>query len=123
MSPAAAPHNQWQRIWFSLRQHTCTSVALVPSPGGIDVVKVAERLVAAGRRQGERAVDLVPATGRQLAQVQGLFESLSAVADRGASAVVPVDPVLENPSAIAVVQAAPVALLVVRLGESLFGSA
>jgi hypothetical protein len=123
MSAATAPHNQWQRIWFSLRQHTWTSVALVPSHGGIDVVKVAEMLVTTGRMQGERPVDLVNATGMQLAHVQELIESLSAVADRGASAIVPVDPILENPSAIAVVQAATVALLVVRLGESLIGNA
>jgi len=123
MSAATAPNSQWQRIWFALRQHTWTSVALVPSHGGIDVVKVAEMLVATGRLQGERPVDLVNATGIHLAQVQQLIESLSAVADRGASAIVPVDPILENPSAVAVVQAATVALLVVRLGESLIGTA
>src|SRR5687767_5088808 len=105
MTAATAPNNQWQRIWFSLRQHTWTSVALVPSHGGIDVVKVAEMLVATGRMQAERPVDLVNATGIQLAQVQQLVESLTAVADRGASAIVPVDPILENPSAVAVVQA------------------
>ena len=121
MSAATAPNSQWQRIWFSLRQHTWTSVALVPSHSGIDVVKVAEMLVATGRMQGERPVDLVNATGIELAQVQQLIESLTAVADRGA--IVPVDPILENPSAIAVVQAATVALLVVRLGESLIGTA
>jgi len=121
MSAATAPNSQWQRIWFSLRQHTWTSVALVPSHSGIDVVKVAEMLVATGRMQGERPVDLVNATGIELAHVQQLIESLTAVADRGA--IVPVDPILENPSAIAVVQAATVALLVVRLGESLIGTA
>ena len=123
MSAATAPNSQWQRIWFSLRQHTWTSVALVPSHNGIDVVKVAEMLVATGRMQAERPVDLVNATGIQLSQVQQLIESLTAVADRGASAIVPVDPILENPSAVAVVQAATVALLVVRLGESLIGTA
>ena len=41
-----------------------TSLALVPSHAGIDVLKVAEMLVATGRMQGERPVDLVNATGR-----------------------------------------------------------
>ena len=80
-------------------------------------------LVTTGRMLGERPVDLVNATGMELAHVQDLIESLTAVADRGASAIVPVDPILENPSAVAVVQAATVALLVVRLGESLIGTA
>ena len=123
MSAATAPNSQWQRIWFSLRQHSWTSVALVPSHAGIDVVKVAEMLVATGRMQGERPVDLVNATGMELGHVQDLIESLTAVADRGASAIVPVDPILDNPSAIAVVQASSIALLVVRLGESLIGTA
>ena len=123
MSAATAPNSQWQRIWFSLRQHSWTSVALVPSHAGIDVVKVAEMLVATGRMQGERPVDLVNATGMQLGHVQDLIESLTAVAGRGASAIVPVDPILDNPSAIAVVQASSIALLVVRLGESLIGTA
>ena len=104
MSAAPAPNSQWQRIWFSLRQQTWTSVALVPSHAGIDVVKVAEMLVVTGRMQGERPVDMVNATGMELAHVQQLIESLTAVADRGASAIVPVDPILDNPSAIAVVQ-------------------
>jgi hypothetical protein len=123
VSAATAPNSQWQRIWFSLRQHSWTSVALVPSHAGIDVVKVAEMLVATGRMQGERPVDLVNATGMELGHVQDLIESLTAVADRGASAIVAVDPILDNPSAIAVVQASSLALLVVRLGESLIGTA
>jgi|RhiMetdeSRZDD1v2_1073273.scaffolds.fasta_scaffold228542_2 hypothetical protein len=123
MSPASAPNSEWQRIWFSLRQHTWTSVALVPSHAGIDVVKVAGMLVATARLQGERPVDLVDATGVQIANVQQVIESLSSIAARGASSIVPVDPILENPSAVAIVRASTVALLVVRLGESLIGTA
>jgi hypothetical protein len=37
--------------------------------------------------------------------------------------IVPVDAIAENPSAIAIVQAASAALLLVRLGESLIASA
>ena len=123
MSPAAAPNSEWQRIWFSMRQHTWTSLAVVPSHAGINVVKVAEMLVATGRLQGERPVDLVNATGVQLGNVQEVIESLTAAANRGVSAIVAIDPSPENPSAVAIVQACSVALLVVRLGESLIASA
>src|SRR5688572_42767 len=123
MSAATAPHNQWQRIWFSMRQHTWTSLALVPSHAGIDVVKVAEMLVTTGRLQGERPIDLVDATGVQLANVQQIIASLASIGEHGTSAIVPVDPIMENPSAVAIVQASSVALLVVRLGESLVGTA
>ena len=123
MTPATPPNSEWQRIWLSMRQHAWTSLAIVPSHAGIDVVMVAEMLVATGRLQGERPVDLVNATGVQLANVQDLIESLSAVSNRGGSAIVPVDPILDNPSAIAIVQAASSALFVVRLGESLIAGA
>ncbi len=123
MSPAQAPNSEWQRIWFAMRQHSWTSLALVPSHAAIDVVKVSEMLVATGRLQGERPVDMVNATGIQLANVQQIIDSLTALADRGTSTIVPVDPILDNPSAIAIVQAASMALLVVRLGESLIGTA
>jgi hypothetical protein len=123
MRPTATPNSEWQRIWFAMRQHTWTSLALVPSHGGVDVVKVAEMLVATGRVQAERPVELVNATGVQLANVQGVIESLTSIADGGSSAIVAVDPILDNPSAIAIVQAASTALLVVRLGESLMGTA
>ena len=123
MSAPQSPDNEWQRIWFAILQHTWSSLALVPTHSGIDVVKVAHTLVATGRLQGERPVGLVDATGIQLANVQQVISSLSAVADRGEHAIVPVDPIQDNPSTIAIVQAASMALLVVRLGESLLASA
>lgn len=123
MSAPQSPENDWQRIWFSIRQHTWSSLALVPSHGGIDVVKVAQSLVATGRLQGERPVELIDATGVQLENVQQVIASVTAVAERGEHAIVPVDSIHDNPSTIAIVQAASMALLVVRLGESLLASA
>jgi hypothetical protein len=117
------PDSELQRIWFAIRQHTWSSLALVPSHSGIDVVKIAHTLVATGRLQGERPVSLVDATGVQLENVQQLITEMTAVGERGEHAIVPVDPIHDNPSAIAIVQAASIALLVVRLGESLLGSA
>jgi hypothetical protein len=122
VSAPQSPDNEWQRIWFSILQHTWSSLALVPSHAGIDVVKVAHRLVATGRLQGERPVGLIDATGVQMANVQQVIASLSTVAERNEHAIVPVDSIQDNPSTIAIVQAASMALLVVRLGESLLAS-
>lgn len=123
MSAPQSPDNEWQRIWFSIRQHTWSSLALVPSHSGIDVVKVAQTLVATGRLQGERPVGLIDATGVQMSNIQQVIGSLGTVAERGEHAIVPVDAIQDNPSTIAIVQAASMALLVVRLGESLLASA
>jgi hypothetical protein len=123
VSTPQSPDNEWQRIWFSIRQHTWSSLALVPSHSGIDVVKVAQTLVATGRLQGERPVGLIDATGVRMSNIQQVIGSLGTVAERGEHAIVPVDAIHDNPSTIAIVQAASMALLVVRLGESLLASA
>ena len=117
------PENEWQRIWFSIRNQGWTSLALVPSHSGIDVVKVAEALAATGRVQGDRPVTVVRATDVQLAKVQQIIDVVAETVSRGELVIVPVDAIIENPSAIAIVQAASAALLLVRLGESLLTSA
>jgi hypothetical protein len=123
VSATQAQDNEWQRIWFSIRQQGWTSLALVPSHPGIDVVQVAETLAATGRLQGEHPVHVVNGTGAQLENVQQVLESVATGTDRGDWVIVPVDAIAENPSAIALVQGTSAALLVLRLGESLLASA
>jgi hypothetical protein len=123
VSSTRVPDNEWQRIWFSIRQQGWTSLALVPSHSGIDAVKVAEAFAETGRVQGERPVSVINATGVQLENVQQLIESVAATVNRGEWVIVPVDAIAENPSAIAIVQGTSAALLLIRLGESLIASA
>jgi hypothetical protein len=123
VSSTRVPDNEWQRIWFSIRQQGWTSLALVPSHSGIDAVKVAEAFAETGRVQGERPVSVLNATGVQLENVQEVVASIAATVNRGEWVIVPVDAIAENPSAIAIVQGASAALLLVRLGESLVASA
>jgi len=121
LAPPTDP--EWQRIWFTVRQHRWNSLALVPSHSAIDVLAIANSLAATGRAHGERPVGIINATGVQLENVQQVVATLGALPDRGESALVPVDPIDENPGAVAIVQAASAALLVVRLGESLVAPA
>ena len=123
MNSNQEPDNEWQRIWFSIRQQGWTSLALVPTHSGIDAVKVAQAFAATGRVQGERPVNVINATGVHLEGVQQVVESVAASVDRGEWVIVPVDAIAENPSAIAIVQATSSALLLIRLGESLLASA
>lgn len=117
------PDNEWQRIWFSVRQHGWTSLALVPSHPGIGVLRFAEALAATGRVQGERPVTVIDATALHMENLQQLTESIAAAVTRGDWVIVPVETISENPSAIAIIQATSSALLLVRLGESLLTSA
>ncbi len=120
---ATPPDNDWQRIWFSTRQQNWQSLAIIPSDPEVDVVRVAEALVAVGRLHGERPVTLVNATNLDLKNVQPSIESIAGLTARGEWIIVAVDPVVENPSAMAIVRATSAALLVVRLGASLLPSA
>jgi hypothetical protein len=117
------PDIDWQRLWFATRERQWTSLAIIPSDSGIDIRRVAESLVETGRIHGERPVTLLSGVGVQLAGVNQIVDSIGVTMARGDWVVVPVDPIAENPSALPIVHAASAALLVVRLGESLLGSA
>jgi hypothetical protein len=123
VSPKPASDIDWQRLWFATRQSAWSSLAIIPSEPGVDVVQIAESLVATGRLHGERAVSLLDATGVHLEGVHQVTDALSTMTARGEWVIVPVGPIAENPSAVPIVQATSAALLVVRLGESLLASA
>jgi hypothetical protein len=119
----SVPENDWQRLWLSTRQQAWTSLAIIPSDGGVDVDRVAETLVATGRLHGEKPVSLLNAKSVQLADMRQLLDTLGAMTARGEWVIVPVDPIALNPSSVPIVQATSAALLVVRLGASLLASA
>jgi hypothetical protein len=119
VSATHLPDDEWQRIWFSIRQLRWTSLALVPTHSSIDVAKVAEGFAETGRVQGERHVSVIDGTQVQLENVQHVIASVEAAVARGDWVIVPVDDIADNPSTIALVQGLSAALLLVRLGESL----
>jgi hypothetical protein len=123
MSSTYDADNEWQRIWFSIRHQRWSSLALVPSHPAIDVYHVAEMLAATARRQGERPVSIISGIGVQLENVEKVIESVVGATSRGDWVIVPVDAIADNPSAIALVQSATAALMVLNLGESLLSSA
>jgi|RhiMethySRZTD1v2_1073278.scaffolds.fasta_scaffold374995_2 hypothetical protein len=113
----------WHRIWVSIRQHGWTSLALLPTHGGLNVLRLAETLAATGRLQGQRPVTVIDGTGARLEAVGRLLESIDDAVERGAWVVVPVDALADNPTSIAIVQGTSAVLLIVRLGESSLGTA
>jgi hypothetical protein len=123
VSGKPAPDTDWQRLWFTTRQHGWNSLAIIPSEAAVDVGRVAESLVNTGRLCAERPVTLLNARGANMANVHDLVDSLGAMTGRGEWVIVPVDPIEDSPSAVPIVLATSAALLVVRLGESLLTSA
>jgi hypothetical protein len=122
-TPGAPDSEQWQRLWFATRQKAWNSLAIIPSDRSIEAGTIAKALVATGQVHGERPVTLLNACGVQLNGVHQLVDTLGTMTGRGDWVIVPVDPIADNPTAVPIVQATSGALLVVRLGESLLGSA
>jgi hypothetical protein len=120
---ATTPNSDWQRIWFSARHRDWNSLALVPSDSSVDVNRIADMLAMTGRLHAERPVSIVNATGVRLEAVQQIVDSITTLLDHGERVIVPVDPVADNPSAIAILRACSAAVLVVRLGQSLLTAA
>jgi hypothetical protein len=120
---ATTPNSDWQRIWFSARHRDWSSLALVPSDGSVDVNRVADMLSMTGRLHAERPVSVVNATGVHLEAVQQIVDSIANITNHGERVIVPVDPVADNPAAIAVLRACSAAVLVVSLGQSLLAAA
>lgn len=120
---ATPSDNDWQRIWFSTRQQNWQSLAIIPSDPEVNVVPIAEALVEIGRLHGERPVTFLNATNVKLENVHHSIESIAAMSGRGDWVIVAVDPVVENPSSVAIVRATSASLLVVRLGASFLASA
>lgn len=118
MSPTAHQDSEWQRIWFAVRSQAWTSLALIPSSPGIDAARIAESLAAMGRVHGERPVTLINATGVEIANVQAVTDAITTSVSRGDRVIVAVAAITEQPSTVAIAQAASAALLIVRLGES-----
>ena len=115
--------SDWQRLWFTTRHKAWSSLAIIPSDPGVEAGSVAESLVATGRAHGERPVSLLNGRGIQLSGVHQLVSTLGAMTARGEWVIVPVDPIVGNPSTVPIVQATSAALLVVTLGESYLASA
>jgi hypothetical protein len=123
MKKLDATDEDWQRIWLSAREKDWSSLVLVPNDAGVDAVPLAEALARTGRIHAQVAVKVIDGTGVELAHVQQLIETIAAVTARGERAIVPVDPVSDNPAAIAILRAASAALLLLTFGESLITGA
>jgi hypothetical protein len=123
MKRSRLPDNEWQRVWFAAGQRDWSSLVLVPTDAGADVVRVAENLVTTGQIHAERPVSVVNATGVPLEGVQQIIDSIATIAARDERAIVPVDPIADNPASIAILRACSAAILVVRLGDSLLSVA
>src|SRR5262245_41286609 len=73
-SPAV--EGEWQRLWYQLQSTSWSSLALVPTDATINVTRVAEALVAVGRRHGNSSMTLLSGVGVRPNDVQSLLSAV-----------------------------------------------
>ena len=109
---------EWQHLWFQLRAHGWTSLAVMGVGSAADAGEVAVRLAAVGNLDTKVPVRMVSAVGMSIEDVAGVLALLG----EPTLTVVACDSPRSNPAMIPIVQAASGVVLVVRLGESLLHS-
>ena len=114
---------EWQRLWYQLQGTPWSSLALVPTDASINVTRVAEALVAVGRRHGNSSMTLLSGIGVRPNDVQSLLSAVREASVRHGALVVACDGLQVNPAALPLARACTGVLLVVRLGESRLDSA
>lgn len=113
----------WPPVWFALAQHQWTSLVLVPAHAGISVLAVARALADAGRTYNEPALALIEAERVAPNRVQGIVAELQDRSALDQRTIVAVASPLEDNSAVPIVRACDVAVLVVPLGDTTLDAA
>jgi hypothetical protein len=123
LAPPQIVEPAWQRLWFSILQSAWSSLTIVPSDPGIDTLRIAESLAAAGRQHAARTIQVVNGVGVAVNAFESLMASVAAATDRGETVLVPVDAIDVNPSVAPLIRTCHAVLLAVRIGESRVSSA
>ena len=108
-----------QQLWFSLAAQRWSTLLVVPAPGVRSALPLANGLLHISRRTNpEWRSSLVDGTRISLDQVPGLVQLVAGKMGKRERALVVVDPVEENPAALALASACDAALLCVALDGS-----
>jgi hypothetical protein len=122
--PAGLLSRELQQLWFSLDAHRWSSLLIVPAPGVTGALPLAIGLLHVSRRSSpESRSSLLDGTGVALEQVATLVQSIATRVGQRERVLVVVDPVEENPAALALASCCDAALLCVSLGRSDLDSA
>ena len=122
--PAGLVSREMQQLWFSLAVQRWSTLLIVPTPGVTSALPLATGLLHISRRSNpEMRSTLIDGTRISLDHVQELAQLIAGKMGRRERALVVVDPIEENPAALALASCCDAALLCVSLDRSdLFSS-
>lgn len=122
------PSPEAQQLWFMLAKRRWTSLALVPADEGVSTAALAASLAEVGRQLNEGAVTALQLPRLDYITASGIANAISA-AGRGEGVpedlqvIIAIPPVISQPLAVAVAQAADAAVLCVQLGRTRLSAA
>ena len=118
-SPAGFISRELQQLWFSLATQRWSTLLIVPAPGVASALPLATGLLHISRRSNpEWRSTLIDGTRISLDRVQDLAQIIASKMGKRERALVVVDPVEENPAALALASCCDAALLCVALDGS-----
>lgn len=113
----------WPPVWFAFAQYRWTSLVLVPAHPSVSVLAVARALADAGRTYNEPSLTLIEAERVPPNRVQGIVAELQDRSALDQRTIIAVASPLEDNSAVPIIRACDVAVLVVPLGDTTFDAA
>ena len=117
--PAGLLSREMQQLWFSLAAQRWSTLLIVPAPGVTSALPLATGLLHISRRSNpELRSSLIDGTRISLDHVQELAQIIAGKMGKRERALVVVDPVEENPAALALASCCDAALLCVSLHGS-----
>jgi hypothetical protein len=113
----------WQRIWLAAQRSDWRSLAIVSGDKGRSTVGVAQMLLRVGWQHRGLPMGLADLCGVPLSHIDAAIAQVKAHVDNGDRVIVALGSIFENPTTVAIAQAADRALLCVTLGVTAMAGA
>jgi hypothetical protein len=121
--PSAPGDSAWQKIWLAAQLRDWKSLAIVPGDKGASVVAVAQALVEMGWQHRGLPIGLADLRHVPLSHVDAATTQIRTHVKNGDRVLIALGSVFENPTTVALAQAADCAILCVTLGVTGIASA
>jgi hypothetical protein len=121
--PEAPGDAEWQRIWLAAQRSNWRSLAIVSGGKGRSTVGVAQMLLKVGWQHRGLPMGLADLRDVPLSHIDAAISQVQAHVDNGDRVLVALGSIFENPTTVALAQAADRALLCVTIGVTAIAGA
>jgi hypothetical protein len=121
--PEAPGDAAWQKIWLAAQRSDWRALAIVPAEKGRSIVGVAQMLLRVGWQHRGLPMGLADLRNVPLSHIEAAISQVKAHVENGDRVIVALGSIFDNPTTVALAQAADRVLLCVTLGDTSIASA